>query len=81
MSNQTISSTHQFAASQIEVGDEILIRVHSTNPNDFQRRRHYLKVLNLKSNGYVVTVFTDQGEMSFRTSDSVEIVTTGWTVR
>jgi hypothetical protein len=38
-----------------------------------------LKVLNLTGDGRTVKVFTDQGEMSFRTSDSVEIVTTGWT--
>lgn len=73
------NSTHLFPAHEIAVGDEILIRVHSTNPNDFQRRRHYLKVLNLTSDGRTVKVFTDQGEMSFRTSDPVEIVTTGWT--
>ena len=73
------NSTHLFPAHEIRTGDEILIRVHSTNPNDFQRRRHYLKVLNLTGDGRTVKVFTDQGEMSFRTSDSVEIVTTGWT--
>jgi hypothetical protein len=81
MTNKTSSTTHQFAASQIEVGDEILIRVHSTNPNDFQRRRHYLTVLAVNGDGYKVKVFTDQGEMSFRSSDTVEIVTTGWIAR